>query len=72
MGGATIDPRSLKTKRNKIFFQDRQKSWLVFQSYVTLLYLLIIDFPKFNPLTATGKALCVNLRSKFQIFSPSD
>ncbi len=62
MGVSTIVPRSLKTKRNK----------LNFQSYVTLLYLLIIDFTKFNPFTATGKALCVNLRSKFQIFSPSD
>jgi hypothetical protein len=72
MGGATIVPRSHKTKRNKKIFQDRPKIVLVFQSYVTLLYLLMIDFPKFNPLTATGKALCVNLRSKFQIFSPLD
>jgi hypothetical protein len=30
----------------------------------TLKYLLIIDFPKFDPLTATGMDLCVNLGPK--------
>jgi hypothetical protein len=29
-------------------------------------YFLIIGFPKFNPLTATGMALCLNLVSDFK------
>jgi hypothetical protein len=33
---------------------------------MTLKYLLIIDFPKFDPLTAAEMALCVNLGSKCQ------
>jgi hypothetical protein len=32
-----------------------------FLSYMTLKYLLIIDFPKFDPLTAEEMALCGNL-----------
>ena len=61
MGGATIIPRSLKTTRNEKNFQDRPKKFLFSKSYMTLKYLLIIDFPKFDPLTATGMgmALCV-------------
>ena len=66
MGGATIIPRSLKTTRNEKKFQDRQKKFLSFKSYMTLKYLLIIDFPKFDPLTAAEMALCVNLGSKCQ------
>jgi hypothetical protein len=34
------------------------------KSYMTLLYLPIIDFPKFDKLTATGMVLCVNLWPK--------
>ncbi len=34
------------------------------KSYMTLLYLPIIDFPKFDKLTATEMAFCVNLRPK--------
>ncbi len=52
MGGATIIPRSLKTTRNRKIFQDRPNFFLFFKSYMTLIYLLIIDFPKFDPLTA--------------------
>ncbi len=52
MGGATIIPRSLKTTRNEKIFQDRQKKILFFKSYMTLRHLLIIDFPKFDLLTA--------------------
>jgi hypothetical protein len=37
MGGATIIPRSLKTKRNKKKFQDRPKFFIFFKSYMTLL-----------------------------------
>jgi hypothetical protein len=56
MGGATIIPRSLKTTRNEQNFQDRPKKFLFLKSYMTPKYLLIIDFPKFDPLTATEMA----------------
>jgi hypothetical protein len=62
MRGATIVPRGLKTKRNKQNFQDMPKINLFFKSYMTLLYSLIIDFPEFDPITATGMAL----ESKFR------
>jgi hypothetical protein len=64
-----IVPRSLKTKRNKKLFKiDQFFSFL--KSCMTFLYLLIIDFPKFDPLTTTGMALCVNLGPKCQIIFP--
>ncbi len=47
-------------------FQDRPKKILFFKSYITLKYLLIIDFPQFNPLTAAEMAGCVNLGPKCQ------
>ncbi len=34
------------------------------KSYITLKYLLIIDFPKFEPLIAAEMALCGNLGPK--------
>ncbi len=37
---------------------------------MTLKYLLIIDFPKIDPLTAAEMALCVNLGPKCQNFIP--
>jgi hypothetical protein len=64
MGGATIIPRSLQTTRKEKKFQDRPKNFLFFKSYVTLKYLLIIDFLKFDPLTATEMALGGNLGPK--------
>jgi hypothetical protein len=70
MGGATIIPRSPRTTRNEKKFQDRQKNFLFFKSYMTLTYLLIIDFRKFDPLTAEGTALCVNLGPKWQNLFP--
>jgi hypothetical protein len=70
MGGATIIPRSLKTARNEKKFQNRPKFFLFFKSYMTLKYLLIIDFPKFDPLTAAGMALCGNLGPKCQNLFP--
>ena len=70
MGGATIIPRSLKTTRNEKNFQDRPKNFFFSKSYMTLKYLLIIDFPKFDPLTAAGMALCVNLGPKCQKLFP--
>jgi hypothetical protein len=57
MGEATIIPRSLKTKWNKIIFQNRP-------------YLLIIDFPKFDPLTAVGMAYVSILGQNVKIYSP--
>ncbi len=68
MGGATIIPRSLKTTRNEKNFQDRPKIFLFFKSYMTRNYLLIIDFPKFDPLTAAEMALCGNLGPKCELF----
>ena len=70
MGGATIIPHSTKTTRNEKNFQDRPKFFLFFKSYMTLKYLLIIDFPKLDPLTAAEMALCVNLGSKCQNLFP--
>ncbi len=70
MGGATIIPRSLKITRNEKNFQDRQKLFLFFESYMTLKYLLVIDFPKFDLLTASEMALCGNLGPKCQNFIP--
>jgi hypothetical protein len=70
MGGATIIPRSPRTTRNEKNFQDRQKKFLFLKSYMTLKYLLIIDFPKFDPLTTAEMALCVNLGPKCQNLFP--
>ncbi len=44
-----IVPRSRKTKRNKNIFQDGPKIFLFFKIICDPLYLLIIDFPKFDP-----------------------
>jgi hypothetical protein len=68
MGGATIIPRSPRTTRNEKIFQDRQKKKKY--SYMTHKYLLIIDFPKIDPLTAAEMALCVNLGPKCQNLFP--
>jgi hypothetical protein len=54
----------------KKIFKIGQKFFLFFKSYMTLNYLLIIDFPKFDPLTAAEMALCVNLGPKCQNFIP--
>ncbi len=70
MGGATIIPRSLKTTRNEKKFQDRPKKILLLKSYMTLKYLLIIDFPKFNPLTVAEMTLCGNLGPKCKNLFP--
>jgi hypothetical protein len=70
MGGATIIPRNLKTTRNENNFQDSPKFFLFFKSYMTLKYLLIIDFPKFDPLSAAEMALCGNLEPKCQNLFP--
>jgi hypothetical protein len=61
MGGATIIMKK-NFKIGQIFF--------FFKSYMTLKYLLIIDFPKFEPLTAAEMALCGNLGPKCQNLFP--
>jgi hypothetical protein len=70
MGGAMIIPRSLKTTRNEKKFQDKPKKFLFLKSNMTLQYLLIIDFPKFDPLKAAEMALCGYLGPKCQILFP--
>ncbi len=70
MGRATIIPRGLKTTQNEKNFQDRPNYFLFFKSHMTLKYLLIIDFPKFYPLTAAEMALCGNLGPKCQNLFP--
>jgi hypothetical protein len=55
----------------KINFKIGKKNFL--KSYMTLKYLLIIDFPKFDPLTLTltsEMALCGNLGPKCQNLFP--
>ncbi len=64
MRGAKIVPDSLKTKQNNKKFQNSQYIFLFFKSNMTLLYLLIIDFPKFDPLTETG------IGQNVKIYSP--
>jgi hypothetical protein len=68
--GATIIPRSLKTTRNEKNFQDRTKFFLFLKSYMTLKYLLIIDFPKLYPLPAAEMPLCGNFGPKCQNLFP--
>ena len=70
MGGATIIPRSPRTTRNEKNFQASPKKNFFLKSYMTLKYLLIIDFPKFEPLTAAEMALCGNLGPKCQNLFP--
>ncbi len=69
-GGATIISRSLKTTRNEKNFQDRPKKILFLKSYMTLKYLLKIDFPKFDPLKAAEMALSGHLKPKCQNLFP--
>jgi hypothetical protein len=42
----------------------------LYKSYMTLKYLLIIDFPEFEQLTAAEMALCGNLGPKCQNLFP--
>jgi hypothetical protein len=66
-----IVSRSLKAKWNKKKCQDRPKCLFLFlKPYMTLLYLLVIDFPIFDLLTTTGMALCVNPGPKCQNLFP--
>ncbi len=70
MGEATIIPRSPRTTRNENIFQDMPKKFFFQKPFMTLKYLLLIDFPKFDPLTSAEMALCVNLGPKCQNLFP--
>jgi hypothetical protein len=50
--------------------QDRPKKILFLKSYMTLKYLLIIDFPKLDPLKAAEMAFCGNLGPKCRNLFP--
>ncbi len=63
MEGAPIVPHSLETKGNKKNFKIGQ---FKIKSFMNPLHLLKIVLSKFNPLTATGMALCVNIGAKCQ------
>jgi hypothetical protein len=67
MGGATIIPRSPR-KMGKNF--KIGQNFFFLKSYMTLKYLLIIDFPKFEPLTAAEMAYCGYLGQKCQNLFP--
>ncbi len=51
-------------------FEPGQKKYFIFFSFMNPLNELILDFPKFDPLTAPGMALCVDLGPKYQILFP--
>ncbi len=53
IGGDRIVLRILRLRRTKNFQQARQKKNLFLKSQMSPKYLLIIVFPKFDPLTAT-------------------
>ncbi len=64
MGGGRIIPRSPKTTGNEFFFKPRPKVFFCLKSLMTPLYFLKIVIPKFDPLTVTEMALCVDLGPK--------
>ena len=54
----------LRLRGMKKIFELGQKNILFFFSFMIPLYEPILVFPKFDPLTAPGMALCVNLGPK--------
>jgi hypothetical protein len=54
----------------KIFFELGQKNIIFFFKFMNPLYELKLVFQKFDPLTAPGMALCVDLGAKCQILFP--
>ncbi len=57
----------LKTTQNGKKFWARSKIFFLFFSFMNPLYDPILVFSKFDPLTASGMALCVDLGPKCQI-----
>jgi hypothetical protein len=70
IGRGTIFPRSLKTTQNEKKFRARSKHYFLFFSFMNPLYDPILVFPKFDPLTVSGMALCVDLGPNCQILFP--
>jgi hypothetical protein len=64
IGGDRIVLRILRLRRTKDFQQAKYTFVLFCKSYMTSLYLLILVFQKFDPLTALGMALYLKM-SKF-------
>jgi hypothetical protein len=56
----------LRLRRMKKNFEIGQKNIFFFFSIMDPLYEAILVFPKFDPLTAPGMALCVDLGPKCQ------
>ncbi len=59
----------LRLRGMKIFVELGQKN-IFFFSFINPLHEPILVFPKFDPLTAPGMALCVNLGPKCQNLFP--
>ncbi len=57
IGGDRIVLRILRLRRTMDFQQATLKFFLLLKSNMTPVYLLIIVFPKFDPLTLSGMAL---------------
>ncbi len=70
MGGATNIPRSLKTTRNEKKFQARLNKILFLKSYMTLKYLLIIDFPNWRSINSGRDGFMGKSWSKMSKFIP--
>jgi hypothetical protein len=60
----------LRLCRMKKKFEVGQKFLFIFFSFMNPLYEPIMVFPKFDPLTASEMALCVDLGPKSQILFP--
>ncbi len=60
----------LRLRGMKKLFELGPKNILFYFSFMNPLYELILVFPKFDPLTAPGMALCVDLGPKCQILFP--
>ncbi len=69
--GGTIFPRSLKTTQNEKKMLARSKHFFIFfYLFINPFYEPTLVFLKFDPLTASGMALCVDLGPKCQIIFP--
>jgi hypothetical protein len=69
MGGGTIIPHSLNTRGNKKKFQARPKFFSQKIIYDPFIFAKN-NCSKFDPLTVTGMALCVDLGPKCQNLFP--
>ncbi len=65
-----IGPLLGETTQNEKNLELGQKKCLLFFSFVNPLYETLPVFPKFNPITASGMALSVNLGPKCKNLFP--